>query len=267
MRNRLKYACLSQIFLLLLISCERKNPTSTSPTPETLKNTITPSRPTDADLLNLENKAREIMSTVSFLTPIAMKDLSKTYLDDNYYKKFSASAFAVKYRKRIFLVSAGHVFSESGPANQATLYFGQSILPIQSKIAVSEVLDLAASDIGDLHPHPENAAEIEVSTGDLVENKTPLIVVCNDLAFSVPVRTGFFKKMEKSTDYGFDRSALELEFPGIGIQNGCSGSPVLDFEKRVRGIMVRAVPSGRVATAVPSKTLALFLDKEFFNAQ
>lgn len=224
------------------------------------------SNPTASEqgLLKLESDARALAGNIGYLTPVSHEDPSKNYLDENFYKKYSSSAFAAVYRDRVFLISAGHVFSEANPRDKIIVWFGERRTPLVNKPETSEVLDLAAIDVTGVYGNQQNAGKFKIATDDLIQGKTPLVLVCNKYHFAVPVRTGFYGGIDEEKG-DFKRSYLKLNFPGIGAQGGCSGSPIVDLNNFVRGVLIRSVPSGQIATAVPANVIVLFLENKFFK--
>lgn len=200
------------------------------------------------DLRKLEKSFREIAAKINFVVGIAEK---------NDMPEYSSSAFVISHpsKRKNFLVTAGHVAGHMRFVdNKLSVFSKKEPVVISIQFRITEVVDIAVT--------PANipgitGGTLEISRNDLTADVTPLAVICNPHVFPLSVRTGFFK------EFGDNRGYLEITFPGIGVENGCSGSPVIDLKGKIRGLLIRSVPSGQSASAIPSDTLMRYIDEEF----
>ncbi len=160
-------------------------------------------------------------------------------------------------KKRVpFLITAGHVAGHFDFDASKIYIFAKGhkeSIAFNGIFRTSEVLDIAVIKVP--------LEKINILTGiprtDALPAQTPIAVLCNPFYFGIPIRTGFFLSVDRT-----DQS-LSLEFPGIGVEGGCSGSPVIDEEGRIIGLLVRGTQSGRIAFAIPIERVLKFIQEEF----
>ncbi len=226
--------------------------------------------PPDAALLAFENASVQRFSKLSFVTPIATvaanTDPAGALIPEN-----SSSGFIVAYRGRIFLVTAAHVLVGVIPGSGIYFNTGNDWIRTDTPLHISPVLDLAAIDVTGQVPDAGRAAVIKTETAAMRHRQTTLVVPCNPYVFAIP----FVGQYEAHMTLGAGdlvRTLLEINFVGTAVRNRCSGSPVVDAKKQVRGVLimasVRADQNGVTsAYAVPALVLALFLEEKFFRQQ
>lgn len=213
-------------------------------------------------LIGFELKAQELISKLDFLAP----SLNFSAATENNFEH-SSSSFIVLHNKRQFLLTASHSISA---INESSSRFPNAmkvngdfvILPNNAKRTFMTSLDLAAVEVTGIIPRSLGGV-LKSDKSVLVAEKTPLILFCNPLTFSTHY-LGFYDKGSR-TNY------LTISFPGDGVKAGCSGSPVIDMNGFVRGLLVRAsvesggIISGEEGYAVPAKNIIKFLDAGFFR--
>ena len=223
------------------------------------------------DFISLEEKGRMAARGVNFLAPnFDIPELAVNWPIEETIKRDRArlvSSFIVLYKNRQFLLTASHVWSaqDTDPYNETVdvVVIGNKFfkIPPRSNRVFMTSVDLAAIEVtGHI---PENVGgKLKSSINDLKE-KSLLLVMCNPFRFA----TYFLGLHRKDSINGF---LLTVGFPGDGAKPGCSGSPVVDENGFVRGLLTRILVeiSGEVTVdegyAVPAQHIIKFLDKSFF---
>lgn len=214
------------------------------------------------DNLRYERDLQKTARSLRYITPsVEVGDWFNNELD---YEKYSYSAFLVSYRERLFLMTAGHVWSRTDPRYSFWYLYADGkwvSLPAKSERKISTSADLAAIDMTKFKKIFPPGAKLNTAD-DLAKSGSDLLVICNPFHFPVTFIGRFSGK---------DRGLLSISFTGTGVEAGCSGSPVVDVSREVRGLIVqgsanlRGDITGKEGYAVSADKIAKFLDVMFFE--
>ena len=168
---------------------------------------------------------------------------------------YSGSAFTLAYRGKVFLVSVAHVVL--GPPTSFFFHADDHWIHVANEWEFTTI-DLAAVDVSDVYPAAK-AGQLKVGAGDLIVGVSRLIAFCNPRLSPTPFVGVYLAKEE---------SEIELVFSGEGLAHGCSGAALVDYGGSVRGVITSGSAkdaSPKLGYAIPSESIARFLDEEFFK--
>lgn len=199
----------------------------------------------------------------SYLAPVGVGAKGADEADFN--AEASRSAFILFYRGKTFQVLSAHSAVWIIPGGRLFFNYKNLWWPISSKVVVGFKLDLAAADVTDVFPYPNEAGELETDMGGMVMHQTPLYFICNPLRFR-GVSEGRFSGFKKPGNYP-SFPGFSVDFPAGSIRKDCSSSPLFSVDGRIVGMLVGSSKtiSADIGYVIPAKLIASFLDENFFQ--
>lgn len=227
--------------------------------------------PGPSKFIAIEKEVSDIAKKIEFVVPSSrIPTLMKPTESTGFLENYSASSFLISYRGRLFLQTAGHVWTNDEYKDMfQAIYYKENWLTLspRNKRSIMTLLDLAALEVTELNPQIGGVLKPDV--GDLVYGKSVLFVICNPIRFK-SYFVGFYGGLEVRKEADVEKTYLIINFPGDGVKQGCSGSPVIDLDGFVRGVTLQGDNNvsgfqGRRGYAAPALWVAEFLDASYFQ--
>ncbi len=222
----------------------------------------------ERELLQFESEIRNAAREINYVVPLwwKLKSARDSGPGGGWLLENTASGFLVSFRSRLFYLSVGHKDFMAKPEDIIYGFGPAGTITVKTDdVYYSEILDQLIIRLPEGTTPWVRPGELSANLSGLEVFKTPLFIICNPEIHKASLRTGFY---HGRTSYIRNHpGVIVIGFPGVGVEPGCSGGPVIGLGGGIRGMAIRLwrAESGVLGYAIPSPTLIKVITEKFFG--